>query len=191
MWEVQGQLFVFESIAEANSKLNVKVWACLDLTSVLVPHADVLEKLIIRSHFVGDHSCRINHSFPREPFHRSALEKFWCQIPSPIAKGRRHQVGISVRKQGLYYKRWPVKYHTVCEHAQQNDAIWEDVTVHPPVTRSPLGQGHTKQSNLPALQLQFVEEPLQFWWGNPPRAGESETPPPSLSYCWLDCVQKR
>ena len=41
---------------------------------------------------------------------------------------------VSLREPSPYYTHWPVKYHIACEHAQQNDAIWEDVTPHPQMT---------------------------------------------------------
>lgn len=45
-------------------------------------------------------------------FHRSAFEKFWRaqagevlrEIPSPIVKGHRHQVGLCEREPGPYYR---------------------------------------------------------------------------------------
>lgn len=43
---------------------------------------------------------------------------------------------VSLREPGPYYRHWPVKYHIAREHAQQNDAIWEDVTLQPQVTPS-------------------------------------------------------
>lgn len=43
---------------------------------------------------------------------------------------------VSLREPGPYYRHWPVKYHIAHEHAQQNDAIWEDVTLQPQVTPS-------------------------------------------------------
>lgn len=43
---------------------------------------------------------------------------------------------VSLAEQSPYYRRWPVKYHTAHEHAQQNDAIWEDVPRHLRMTPS-------------------------------------------------------
>lgn len=64
---------------------------------------------------------------------------------------------VSLRKPGPYYRHWPVKYHIACEHAQQNDAIWEDVTSHPQVTPSwHRGRGGVFSEN--------KELSLPLWW---------------------------
>lgn len=61
------------------------------------------------------------------------LARFWRKYQVQLQKVRDIR-WVSQRELGPYYRHWPVKYHIACEHAQQNDAIWEDVTSHPPVT---------------------------------------------------------
>lgn len=85
---------------------------------------------LISISFQWDSAASVSQSVRRE--HTWPLLR---EIASPMVKGDKHQVGLSVRA-GPYYRRWPVKYHIAFEHAQQNDAIWEDVTPHPWVTSS-------------------------------------------------------
>lgn len=54
--------------------------------------------------------------------------------------------GASLRVPGPYYRHWPVKYSIAYEHAQQNDIIWEDVTLYTKVTHSPTGAGEAEST---------------------------------------------